>query len=65
MTSEFPVMHLIDNDPSAVIAAIKKISSNTKMREMLIDACEKYSHEYSYENMAKEIVSKYERLLSA
>ncbi|MGB7568066.1 MAG: glycosyltransferase [Chitinivibrionales bacterium] len=65
MASEFPVMHLIDNDLSAVIAAIKKISSNAKMREMLTDACEKYSHKYSYENMAKEMVSKYERLLSA
>jgi len=64
MTSEFPAMHLVDNDPESVAASIKKINSDGQVRKSLFNACEKYSHKYSYENMAKEMVSKYERLLS-
>lgn len=65
MTSEFPAMHLVDNDPSAIVDAIKKIASDIQARKPLADAIEKYSRLYSYENLAKEMVSKYERLLSA
>jgi hypothetical protein len=65
MTSEFPVMHLVENDPKTVVVAIKKISSDARMRETLANACEKYTVRYGYENMAKCMVSEYERLLSA
>jgi glycosyltransferase involved in cell wall biosynthesis len=65
MTSEFPAMHLVDNDPKTVVVAINNISSDTRMRETLTNACEKYTLRYSYENMAKRMVSEYERLLSA
>jgi Glycosyltransferase len=64
MVAEFPVMHIVDNEPGAVVSAIKKIKSDTSARATLINACEKYSLRYSYENMAKEMVSKYERLLA-
>ena len=60
MTSEFPVMHIVDKDPGAVVAAIKKISSDAEVRESLTNACEKYSRQYSYENMVKRMVSEYE-----
>jgi hypothetical protein len=65
MTSELPVMHLVENDPKTVVVAIKKINSDARMRESLTNACEKYTLRYSYENMAKCMVSEYERLLSA
>ena len=65
MTSELPIMHLVENDPKTVVVAIKKISSDARMRETLANACEKYTVRYSYENMAKRMVSEYERLLSA
>jgi hypothetical protein len=65
MTSELPVMHLVENDPKTVVVAIKKINSDARMRESLTNACEKYTVRYSYENMAKRMVSEYEGLLNA
>lgn len=62
MASEFPVMHIVDNDPAKIAAAIKKISSNARVRGSLTNACEKYSRKYSYANMAEQMATTYEDL---